>query len=80
MYTWVYGKDMTEMIETPKRGRGRPVTTGTTPKHNLRIPDALWNEASALAAERGETTTALILRAMEREIARLCRAKAKAAD
>ena len=61
-----------EEIETPKRGRGRPRKEGgPTPKHNLRIPDELWDEAVAAARGEGEPVTELIIRAMEHELARL---------
>ena len=56
-----------------KRPRGRP-RTGVTPKRNIRI-GPIWDEAAALAAERGETMTALVIRAIEREVARLRRTK-----
>jgi hypothetical protein len=35
--------------ETPKR-RGRPPTTGTTPKRSLRVADELWDAVVAQAA------------------------------
>ena len=38
--------------ETPKR-RGRPVTTGTTPKRSLRMPDELWDDLVAKAEAEG---------------------------
>lgn len=57
-----------ETEETPRR-RGRPAT-GQTPKRYLRM-GALWDRAAALAAERDETITALVTRAVEREVRRL---------
>lgn len=38
--------------ETPKR-RGRPATTGTTPKRSLRIPDDLWTDLTAQTEAEG---------------------------
>lgn len=58
---------------TDRRPRGRPAT-GVTPKRYLRA-GAIWDEAAALADERGETMTALVLRAIEREVRRLRREK-----
>lgn len=55
----------------PKRPRGRP-PTGETPKRYLRMGN-LWEEAAELAHEGGETTTALVTRAVEREVRRLRR-------
>ena len=52
--------------------RGRPAT-GQTPKRYIRA-GAVWDEAVELAEERGETMTALVIRAIEREIKRLRRA------
>ncbi len=60
---------------TPKRGRGRPAT-GQTPKRYIRAGD-IWDEAAGLADERGETMTALVIRAIEREVARLRREAAR---
>ncbi|WP_157631967.1 hypothetical protein [Catelliglobosispora koreensis] len=55
-----------------KRARGRPVTTGETPKRYLRA-GGIWDEATAIAKDRGETMTALVLRAVERELERIRR-------
>ena len=60
------------MDSTPKR-RGRPPTTGTTPKRYLRV-GPLWDEAAALAVERKESMTTLVKRAIDREVRRLRRA------
>jgi hypothetical protein len=60
-------------METGKR-RGRP-PTGETPKRYLRM-GPLWEEASQLAASRGETMTALVTRAVEREVRRIRRGSA----
>lgn len=60
-------------VETPKRGRGRP-PTGETPKRYFRAGQ-IWDDAVAIAHERGETVTALAIRALEREVARLRREK-----
>lgn len=55
------------MDEAPRRGRP---PTGVTPKRYLRV-GALWDEATNLARERGETMTALVTRALEREVERI---------
>lgn len=55
---------------TEKR-RGRP-PTGQTPKRYARI-GPLWDRLAARARARGETMTALVVRALEREEARLDR-------
>lgn len=59
------------MEETTQKRRGRP-PTGETPKRYLRVGQ-LWEEAATLAAQRGETMTALVIRALEREVRRLRR-------
>jgi hypothetical protein len=60
------------MEETPpKRGPGRPAT-GQTPKRYVRAGH-IWDEATELAKGRGETMTDLVIRAIEREVARLKR-------
>lgn len=56
---------------TERRPRGRP-PTGETPKRYIRA-GPVWDEAADLAAQRGETMTALVLRAIEREVHRLRR-------
>lgn len=50
------------MTDEEKRPRGRP-RTGVTPKRNIRI-GKIWDEAAAIAADRGETMTAVIERAL----------------
>ncbi len=45
--------------ETPKRPVGRPVTTGTTPKQNLRVPADEWAELAEAAARIGSDRTAI---------------------
>lgn len=47
----------------------RPAT-GRTPIRNVRISDRVWDEAKAIAAERGETLTAVIEQALRRYIQR----------
>lgn len=47
----------------------RPAT-GQTPSRNVRIPDHVWDAAKAIAAERGETLTAVIEAALRRYISR----------
>jgi hypothetical protein len=59
------------MTEEAPRRRGRPAT-GETPKRYIRA-GAIWDEATKLAEERGETMTALVIRAIEREVRRLHR-------
>jgi predicted transcriptional regulator len=39
-----------------------------TPKHGVRVPDELWRAAQRVAKDRGETVTAVILRALERYV------------
>ena len=43
----------------------RPAT-GKTPVRGIRVPDPLWHRAQARAAERGETLTEVVLRALHR--------------
>lgn len=47
--------------------RGRPAT-GQTPQRNIRIPDHVWNAALEKAAERGETISDVLRRALERYV------------
>lgn len=56
----------------PKRGRGRQVTTGVTPTRSIRM-GVTWDEATALAKERGEGMRAFTERALELEIRRIRR-------
>lgn len=60
------------MEEVPKRGRGRPVTTGVTPKRNIRIGD-LWDRAEVIARRRDETMTDIVKPAVERALRRYIR-------
>lgn len=61
------------MTEPPQpRRRGRPAT-GETPKHYFRAPQDFWNDVVATAHANRETVTALVIRAIEREVARLKR-------
>jgi len=39
-----------------------------TPKRGVRIPDELWEAVKRKAADRGETVTAVILRALQRYV------------
>jgi len=39
---------------------------GSIPNRAVRVPDDLWHAAKARAAERGETVTDVILRALRR--------------
>lgn len=47
------------MRDAEKRPVGRPVTTGTTPKRGMRIPDELWDELAAKAGAEGTNATEL---------------------
>jgi hypothetical protein len=59
----VTGRPLTEVLadysEPP--GRARPTHT---PRRSVRIGEALWHAAQATAAERGETVTDVITRAL----------------
>lgn len=39
-----------------------------TPVRNIRVPDDIWDAAKVCAAERGETVTAVLTRALKRYI------------
>ena len=39
-----------------------------TPHRSVRVPDELWQDAKRAAADRGETVTDVILRALERYV------------
>lgn len=39
-----------------------------TPKHGVRVPDELWRQVKRIAADRGETITDVILRALRRYV------------
>ena len=41
-----------------------------TPPRSVRIPDELWQAVKAKAAERGETVTDVIVKALERYVKR----------
>lgn len=43
----------------------RPAT-GETPKHNIRVPDPLWEAATAKARSEGRTITDVIIAALHR--------------
>lgn len=47
------------MSETGKRPPGRPITTGTTPKRGIRVPDDEWSEITAKAKTEGSDATSL---------------------
>ncbi len=47
----------------PKRRPGRPVTTGKTPTRSMRLGD-VYDQAKALAEQRGETITHVVERAL----------------
>ena len=44
--------------------------TPKTPHVTMRIDPDLWRQAKAKAAERGETVTAVVVRALKRYVAR----------
>lgn len=48
----------------------RPMRETHTPPRSVRIPDELWQAAKAKAAERGETVTDVIVKALERYVKR----------
>lgn len=52
-------------MDAPRR-RGRPVTTGETPKRYFRAPDELWNAAMAKARAEQTTLTAVLNEALRR--------------
>lgn len=39
-----------------------------TPNRTMRIPDEVWHEARRIAADRGETVTDVVTRALRRYI------------
>lgn len=43
----------------------RPAT-GVTPKHNIRVPDPLWEAATTKAKSEGRTITDVIVAALHR--------------
>ena len=57
-----------QMAEEQKR-RGRPFTTGTTKKRDVRVGD-VWDEAAALARARGETMRQVLERALKNYVHR----------
>ena len=60
------------MTATEKRRPGRPAT-GHDPTRSIRCPDDLWAEIRVVAKERGESASALVVRAAAREVRRLRR-------
>jgi hypothetical protein len=58
------------MTDTQPRRRGRP-PTGETPKHYFRAPQTLWDDVTATALANKESATALVIRAIQRELQRL---------
>lgn len=53
---------------TPRPSVPRVPNRPATPTHSVRIPDELWQAALRVAHDRGETVTAVILRALERYV------------
>jgi hypothetical protein len=41
------------------------VPAGRTPNRGVRVPDTLWDAAKMAAAERGETVTDVVVRALD---------------
>lgn len=39
-----------------------------TPNRTMRIPDEVWQEAQRIAADRGETVTDVVVRALRRYV------------
>ena len=39
-----------------------------TPNRTVRVPDELWHEARRIAADRGETVTDVVIRALKRYV------------
>lgn len=39
-----------------------------TPNRTMRIPDEVWDEVKRIAADRGETATDVVMRALRRYI------------
>lgn len=39
-----------------------------TPNRTIRVPDEVWDEARRVAADRGETLTEVIIKALKRYI------------
>lgn len=58
------------LVEAPADLDDAPVRPTHTPPRSIRIPDDLWNAAKAKAAERGETVTDVVVRALERYVKR----------
>jgi predicted HicB family RNase H-like nuclease len=56
-------------VMTPERMRGVPNTPGT-PRRTIRVDDELWLSAVVKAAERGESVSDVIRRALERYVTR----------
>lgn len=54
---------------TPATVSRVPNTPGT-PRRTIRIPDDLWDAASAKAEERGESVSDVIRKALERYVRR----------
>lgn len=54
---------------TPATVAAVPNTPGT-PKRTIRVPNELWDAASAKAAERGEHLSDVVRRALERYVKR----------
>lgn len=59
------------MTEPERRGRGRPKSAeGRRAIHSVRVREEIWQEAEAIARERGETLGQLTEAFLRRYIAR----------
>lgn len=48
--------------------RARVPNQPATPHRTVRVPDELWEAVKRVAADQGETVTAVIIRALERYV------------
>lgn len=55
-------------MATPAPSVPRVPNQPRTPKHGVRIPQDLWDAAKRVAADRGETLTDVIIRALKRYV------------
>lgn len=55
-------------VPTPGARLPRVPNMPKTPKRSIRVPDQLWQEAKRKAADRGETLTDVIVRALRRYV------------
>lgn len=55
-------------VATPRHSVPRVPNKPATPKRGVRIPDDLWEAVKRVAADRGETVTDVIIRALKRYV------------